>query len=59
MGSPNQLRNDADRLQRLLRKPDVREAMRARCESQGHQMENGITANFVFRETCSWCGDTT
>lgn len=52
-------RDEWEYVERVLYKHDVQIAMRARCEEQGHQFDNG--ADFfpvpkVF-SICRWCGD--
>ena len=37
--------------------PDVRKAMRARCEEQGHEYENCATLFMQVYQACKWCGD--
>jgi hypothetical protein len=48
----------AKRLRELLYKHDVREAMRERCEEQGHDWENCCSATFQLYQACKWCGET-
>lgn len=37
--------------------PETREAMRDRCETQGHEMENCCSAFFRVYQRCKWCGE--
>ena len=55
--TPHEMRQEAKRMEALLHSRDVREAMRVRCESQGHDYENGLTVGFQFVRVCAWCGD--
>jgi len=34
-----------------------REAMRLRCEEDGHSWENACSITFQIYEVCKWCGD--
>lgn len=54
---PLRIEDDARRARDLLARPDVREAMRIRCEEQGHDRENGLTAFLQMVYICKWCGD--
>ena len=56
MSTPIELRLDAERLEELLRQPTVKEAMRARCESTGHEWVNCCSAMFQVYSRCEWCG---
>jgi hypothetical protein len=51
-------RDEWDAFERIQNKPDVQLAMRARCEEQGHEWENGATflPLSVF-QLCKWCGE--
>jgi hypothetical protein len=49
-------REEWKQVERSLQLPDIQTAMRGRCEEQGHQMENGLTAVFRLVEICKWCG---
>ena len=61
MSASDTLREEARALDRLLADKRVQEAMRYRCEAQGHQWANGvrITAYGGLRalQTCDWCGE--
>jgi len=41
----------------LMRKPDVQEAMRYRCEEQGHEMVGAMSMTFQVWQECKWCGE--
>jgi hypothetical protein len=47
----------AERLRKLLLNVDVIEAMRERCEEQGHDFENCCSAFFQVYQECKWCGE--
>jgi hypothetical protein len=32
-------------------------AMRARCEEQGHELENCCSVMFQIYQRCKWCGE--
>jgi hypothetical protein len=49
-------RDEWKQVEKYLHDPKVREAMRGRCEEQGHQMDPGLTAMFQFVMICKWCG---
>lgn len=56
-------RDEAARLDALFRKPEVIEAMRERCEADGHSFQSGIgigpgADGRIMRvtSTCEWCG---
>ncbi len=34
-----------------------REAMKKRCEDQGHEWENCCSAWFEIYQQCKWCGE--
>lgn len=51
------IEREVERLHELLAKPDVREAMRMRCEQDRHDWENGMTPLFQVIRICSWCGE--
>ena len=55
--TPTELREEADRLEELLQKRDVREAMRMRCESQGHEWSNCCSSLLRVYQACQWCGE--
>lgn len=48
--------DEGKRVRELLSKADVREAMAARCNEQGHDEEPGLTVMFQFVRICKWCG---
>jgi hypothetical protein len=48
-------RNEWKEIEQILSQPTVRLAMRGRCEEQGHQFQNCLTATFQFYEKCKWC----
>ena len=54
--SPTGLRERAEHLEDLLTKQDVIEAMRERCEEQGHEYENCCSLMFQIYQRCKWCG---
>ena len=42
----------------LMSKPEVRQAMRIRCEEDGrHEWENYCSAAFRIYQRCKWCGE--
>jgi hypothetical protein len=50
-------RDEWSRFEKIQHTPDVQLAMRARCEEQGHEWENG--ADFMPLRAfliCKWCG---
>lgn len=47
----------AERLRELLSRDEVVEAMRERCEEQGHDYENCLSAMFQYYQRCKWCGE--
>ena len=49
-------RDDWKRYEAIRYKPDVVLAMEARCEEDGHDYENGLTASMQFVQVCKWCG---
>jgi hypothetical protein len=56
--SPDELRKEADRLDELLSKPDVRQAMKHRCEQQGHDWKNCCSLTLRVYQQCAWCEAT-
>lgn len=46
----------AKRIRDSLDRPDVQEAMAARCAEQGHEYENCCSAVFQIYQSCKWCG---
>jgi hypothetical protein len=50
-------RDEWEYLEKLLPHHEVKFAMRGRCEEQGHQFENGMSAAFQMVEICKWCGE--
>ena len=57
------IEEEARRARELLRKPEVIEAMRIRCEEQGHERGTellevpGLTPFLQVVLICKWCGD--
>lgn len=51
-------RDDWQRFEKVAREPDVKFAMRARCEEQGHEWVGACTAMFQVYRECKWCGET-
>jgi hypothetical protein len=49
-------RDEWKEVEDVLRKPDVKTAMRGRCEEQGHDWENGADVMFNVYQFCKWCG---
>lgn len=45
----------AERLRELLANGEVIEAMRERCEEQGHDYENCCSAFLEIYQRCKWC----
>jgi sulfur transfer protein SufE len=45
----------AERLRELLQKAEVLEAMRERCEEQGHDYENCCSPFLQVYMRCKWC----
>ncbi len=37
-------------------KTEILEAMKKRCEEQGHEWENCCSASFHIYKVCKWCG---
>jgi hypothetical protein len=57
MMTPEQYKERYERTTHLLAIPEVREAMRIRCEEQGHQWEPMATPEaFTTFGGCRWCG---
>lgn len=52
---PLAIEERAERLRDLLVKPDVNEAMKERCEEQGHDYENCCSFTFHVYQKCKWC----
>lgn len=50
-------REEWKQVEKHLHDPNVREAMRGRCEEQGHEYENCCSALFQIYEQCKWCGE--
>lgn len=50
-------REEWKQYERKQNDPDVKLAMRARCEEQGHDWENAMTATFSCYQKCKWCGE--
>jgi hypothetical protein len=56
------LREEGKRQDELLARPEVREAMKIRCELEGHSDQNCIGADFglfsgaAVYQMCQWCG---
>lgn len=53
---PLQVEERAERLRELLQNNEVREAMRERCDEQGHDFENCCSAWLEVYQRCKWCG---
>ena len=50
-------RDEWAEVERVINNPDVKIAMKGRCEEQGHDWENG--ADFIplrVYQYCKWCG---
>jgi hypothetical protein len=47
----------AERIRELLSRSDVIEAMKERCEEQGHDYENYCSITFRVYQCCKWCGE--
>jgi hypothetical protein len=47
---------DAERAHELLEQTDVKEAMRIRCEEEGHSWENACSPTLQIYQVCKWCG---
>lgn len=47
----------AERLRELLLKPEVIEAMKERCEEQGHDYEQCMSPMFQYYQRCKWCNE--
>lgn len=41
----------------LMNKPEVREAMRLRCEETNHDYEGAMSLTFQIWHECKWCGE--
>jgi hypothetical protein len=54
---PLALEDRVQRLWQLLTAPEVKEAMRERCEEQGHDYENCCSVTFRVYQRCKWCGE--
>ena len=50
-------RDEWMRVERDLQKPEVQNAMRGRCEEQGHDWDYGVTSLFQMSRFCKWCGE--
>lgn len=50
-------RDDWARYEKIRHKPEVVEAMRARCEEQGHEYEMGVSILMQVSHVCKWCGE--
>lgn len=42
--------------EKIRRDPNVRLAMKGRCEEEDHAMESCMTVAFQIYEECKWCG---
>lgn len=49
-------REEWQRVEEVLHKPEVRLAMMGRCEEQDHQWENCCSMFMQLYEQCKWCG---
>lgn len=47
----------AERLHKLLERSEVQEAMKERCEEQGHDYENCCSFTLQIYQKCKWCGE--
>jgi hypothetical protein len=47
----------ARRIRESLNDSKVQEAMRARCEEDGHHWENCCSVFFQVYMRCKWCGE--
>ena len=54
-----QVELDAERIRELLHQPAVKEAMRIRCQEQGHSWQNACSPTFQVYKVCDWCGKRT
>jgi hypothetical protein len=52
-----QIEERAENIRSLLSKPEVKEAMKERCEEQGHDYENCCSVFFRVYMKCKWCGE--
>lgn len=52
-----QIERDAQRARELLAKPEVKEAMRIRCEETQHEWEGACTVFLQVYQVCKWCGE--
>lgn len=50
-------REDWKKYEKIQNNPDVLLAMQARCEEQGHEMENCATMFMQVYRQCKWCGE--
>ena len=50
-------RDEWEQYERVANRADVRLAMRARCEEQGHEFEGAADAMFRIYQRCKWCGE--
>lgn len=41
----------------VLNRPDAQRAMALRCEEDGHNWENCMSATFQLYQACKWCGE--
>jgi hypothetical protein len=46
----------AERARELLDRPEVREAMRIRCEQDGHSWQDACSPLLQIYKVCDWCG---
>lgn len=54
---PLAIEERVERLRELLQKSEVVEAMRERCEEQGHDYEPCLSMMFDYFMRCKWCGE--
>jgi hypothetical protein len=47
----------AARLREYLSRSDVIEAMKERCDEQGHDYENCCSVFLQVYQQCKWCGE--
>lgn len=51
-------RDEWEQFEQIKNADDVRFAMSARCEEQGHEWENCASAMLHIYQACKWCGAT-
>jgi hypothetical protein len=50
-------RNEWREFEKIQHLPDVKLAMQARCEEQGHEWENACSMFMQVYQVCKWCGE--